>query len=105
MAWLFAGRLLLFLYPKAKRSHATALLSTALVFFILETVLFLSGDLFNLPALSVIASSVPGVLPMPALSNVALNMSGIAAATAGSCGLLALMAWLKYRPDRKEAAL
>ena len=103
IAWLFAGRLLLFLYPKAKRSRAPALLSTALVFFLLETVLFLSGDLLDLPALSMIASSVPGVFPMPALSNVARNMSGIAAATAGSCALLALLAWLKHRPDTKEA--
>ena len=105
MAWLFAGRLLLFLLPAAKRNHAPALLATALVFFLLQTALSLAGDLLNVPALTVAASAVPGWLPVPGLGSVTRDMSWIAAATAGSCGLLALMAWLKHRPDGKEAAL
>ena len=81
-----------------------ALLSTALIFLLLQTALSLAGDLLTLPNLTVFAGSLPGLFPLPGLGTVTRDMSGIAAAAAGSCALLALIAWLKGRPKCKEAA-
>ena len=104
IAWIFAGRLLLFLLPAARRTNAMALLSTALVFFLLQTALSLAGDLLTMPTLTVLAGSLPGLFPVPGLGTVTRDMSGIAAAAAGSCALLALIAWAKHRRASKEAA-
>ena len=105
IAWLFAGRLLIFLLPSAKRNRAPVLLATVLVFFLLQTALSLAGDLLNFPALTVLASAVPGLLPVPGLGSVNRDMGWIAAAAAGSCALLALLAWLKHRPAAQEVDL
>lgn len=104
-AWLFSGRLLLFLFPASLRNGMTGLLATALIFFLLQTILSLAGELLNLPALTVFASYTPGWFDAPgAFPGVVREMNWIAAATAGCCGLLAGLAWLKHHATRKEAA-
>ena len=103
MAWLFTGKLLLFCFPESKRNRAAALLGTGLILLLGQAAFLLAADLLNLPALRTAATAIPGGMagrggPHPA-------MGWIAGSTAALCGVLALVALGRHRPDRQEGGL
>lgn len=103
VAWLFTGKLLLFCFPESKRNRATALLGTGLILLLGQAAFLLAADLLNLPALRTAATAIPGGMagrggPHPA-------MGWIAGSAAALCGVLAMVALGRHRPDRQEGGL
>jgi hypothetical protein len=103
VAWLFTGKLLLFCFPESKRNSTTALLGTGLILLLGQAAFLLAADLLNLPALRTAATAIPGGMagrggPHPA-------MGWIAGSAAALCGVLAMVALGRHRPDRQEGGL
>ena len=103
VAWLFTGKLLLFCFPESKRNSTTALLGTGLILLLGQAALLLAADLLDLPALRTAATAIPGGMagrggPHPA-------MGWIAGSAAALCGVLAMVALGRHRPDRQEGGL
>ncbi len=103
VTWLFTGRLLLFVFPRSQRNSAGALLGTALVLLLVQATLLLAADLLNLPALRTAATAIPGGMAGMGIPHPA--MGWIAGGAAGLCGVLAVAAMGRHRPDRQEGRL
>lgn len=104
-AWLFCGRLVLFLAPATWGRHGGMLLLTALMLVLGQALLALMGSLLEAPALTAAAAALPSPLPAFGVTASQPALPWIAAGAALLCAAAAGMALSRHRSLRKELPL
>ncbi|MES2707920.1 MAG: hypothetical protein V4726_15110 [Verrucomicrobiota bacterium] len=90
-AWLFCGRLVMFLLPRRHRSGAGPLFLTGLAFLLIQSGLRLAGSLLNDPEpWNLAAGAVPSPVNLTDLNHFPLTLNLACAGILG-CGLIALV--------------
>ncbi len=105
-AWLFTGRLLLFLLPSAHAIKASSLLATAILFILLQVLCVLAGQLLNLTFLQHVAVFIPSPVRLLGSSypSTIYEMILLPAVPALLCGLAALAMLWRHHLYRSEVS-